>query len=504
MRAFNASKVIVWAWSLSFLFLAACGSETKSPGDTSCSSTDDCQAGWICEERECVPACFDNNDCREDQFCENSVCIDAVCGNGLLEANEACDNGEANSDSAACTSQCQIATCGDTLIQAGVETCDDGNVVDGDGCDSNCIETGCGNGVVTEGEECDDGNLIDFDGCDADCTITECPPSVPEGTVCADDGIFCNGQEVCTEGFCVSNGNPCTEDDLSCTTTLCDEETAACNPLDEGNCLIDGACVADLGRNPENVCEYCDATVATDAWQSFGDDLSLENASYWMDEGASLGDSCGAGECSGGTVSCSADSLDALVCSSASEASTEVCNLLDDNCNGAYDEGFWVDSSNIGEDGTEQDFPDGADVDTPVYRTYPELSNGVISGRILPMGDVDIIRIDATENLSDIIPDAPFRAELSLSSASGSDIQNWYWLCACWSHNDPTCLYALDIEQDCRLATGTDPAELPQLIRSNNSTVLDQTTLWIRVQPYEVNIDYSCENYNIVWTIFEQ
>jgi len=432
------------------------------------------------------------------------VCVEAVCGDGVMEANETCDNGEANSNSAACTAACQIAVCGDTLILAGEETCDDGNTSDDDGCDSNCSETGCGNGVVTSGEECDDGNLIDFDGCDADCTFTECPPSVPEGTVCGDDESFCNGPEVCTEGFCVSAGNPCTEDGLSCTSTLCDEEVDSCNPLDAGNCLIDGACAADLARNPENICDYCDVSVATDAWQSFGDDLILDDASYWMDEGASLGSSCGAGACTDGEVVCNPDALDDLVCSTASLASTEVCNLADDNCNGAYDEGFWVDSSNVNDGGVEEDFPDGADSDTPAYRTYPELSNGVISGRILPIGDVDIIRIDATEAVSDLIPDAPFRAELTLSSASGSTWDNWYWLCACWSHNDPTCIYAMNPEQDCWLATGTEPAESGQLVRSNSSTVLDETTLWIRVEPYQVDIDYSCENYNILWTIFEQ
>ena len=163
-----------------------------------------------------------------------------------------------------------------------------------------------------------------------------------------------------------------------------------------------------------------------------------------------------------------------------------------------------MDSSNVNDGGVEEDFPDGADSDTPAYRTYPELSNGVISGRILPIGDVDIIRIDATEAVSDLIPDAPFRAELTLSSASGSTWDNWYWLCACWSHNDPTCIYAMNSEQDCWLATGTEPAESGQLVRSNSSTVLDETTLWIRVEPYQVDIDYSCENYNILWTIFEQ
>lgn len=502
--AFRGPTLIAFGISTAFLVLAACAGDSVTSDDTSCSSTADCPAGWLCENSNCVPACFDSADCKENQVCSNSVCVNAVCGDGSIEANEACDNGEANSNSAACTEDCQVAVCGDGLILAGEETCDDGNLDDADGCDSNCTETGCGNGVLTAGEECDDGNSIDYDGCDADCTFTECPPSMPDGTVCGDDGVFCNGQEVCDDGFCISNGNPCTEDDLVCTATLCDETQSACNPLDEGYCLIDGACAADMTRNSDNGCEFCDITVAVDAWQSFGSDLSLVNASYWADEGLSLGDSCGAGACAEGSVICSPDSLDSLVCDTASLSTTEVCNLEDDNCNGAYDEGFWVDSSNVGDAGVEEDFPDGADSSTPTYRTYPELSNGVISGRILPQGDVDIIRIDAVEAVSDFVPDAPFRAELTLSSASGSTWDNWYWLCACWSHNDPTCLYAMNPEQDCWLATGTNPAESGQILRSNSSTVLDETTLWIRIEPYEADLDYSCENYNLLWTIFEQ
>ena len=484
------------------LVISGCnsGSETASG---SCGDTSECGGGMVCEQGTCVPACFDASGCEPHQFCANSLCVDASCGNGEVEANEGCDNGVANSDSAACTASCTVAQCGDAFIFAGEETCDDGNTVDDDGCDSNCKPTGCGNGVVTSGEACDDGNLIDYDGCDSDCTITECPPSMAEGALCGDDGIFCNGPEICSDGSCVSAGNPCVEDALDCTPVLCDEDGAACNPLSPGHCLIAEICVTNFERNPENSCEYCDPDESPSEWQSFGEDLTLSPAAYWFDEGAALGNSCGVGACTGGTVVCGAPAFDALVCTTSTQASSEVCNLLDDDCDGAYDEGFWVDSSNVNENGEEEDFPDAASSETPAYKTYPDISNGVISGRILPAGDVDIIRIDATEDLSDIAPDAPFRAELVLSSASGSNSDNWYWLCACWSHNDPTCLYNLDVENDCWLATGTSPAEPPVLIRENNSTVLDLTTLWVRVQPYMADIDYNCNPYNLAWTIFE-
>jgi len=56
-------------------------------------------------------------------------------------------------EGAAAPSACP-SPCGNGRLDAG-EACDDGNLVDGDGCDSNCTPTGCGNGIVTAGEECE-------------------------------------------------------------------------------------------------------------------------------------------------------------------------------------------------------------------------------------------------------------------------------------------------------------------------------------------------------------
>ena len=63
---------------------------------------------------------------------------------------------------------CIKTDCGDGLIQA-LEACDDGNIKDGDGCNFECksIEI-CGNGVRDVGEVCDDGNNDNKDKCSAD------------------------------------------------------------------------------------------------------------------------------------------------------------------------------------------------------------------------------------------------------------------------------------------------------------------------------------------------
>jgi cysteine-rich repeat protein len=56
----------------------------------------------------------------------------AYCGNGQLEAGEACDDGN-QVDNDACTNVCKLASCGDGIIYGTYEQCDDGNDSNGDG-----------------------------------------------------------------------------------------------------------------------------------------------------------------------------------------------------------------------------------------------------------------------------------------------------------------------------------------------------------------------------------
>ena len=65
-----------------------------------------------------------------------------LCGNGKVEAGEACDLGPKNSNAGACTAACTKAICGDGLVQQGVEACDDANALDGDGCNKGCVLSG--------------------------------------------------------------------------------------------------------------------------------------------------------------------------------------------------------------------------------------------------------------------------------------------------------------------------------------------------------------------------
>jgi cysteine-rich repeat protein len=97
--------------------------------------------------------------------------------------------------------------CGNGVVEAG-EACDDGGIISGDGCSSTCaVEPGwictgqpsacgatsvCGDGVLEGGEECDDGNAVAGDGCSPACTfdgLFATPGSVLVTEVLANPGV---------------------------------------------------------------------------------------------------------------------------------------------------------------------------------------------------------------------------------------------------------------------------------------------------------------------------
>ena len=93
-----------------------------------------------------------------------------LCGNGVLDPDEDCDDGPANSDTEpdACRTDCREAQCNDGVLDPmHGEECDDGgnNGSDPNACRVTCVLPSCGDGTQDKGEACDDGNREWGDTC---------------------------------------------------------------------------------------------------------------------------------------------------------------------------------------------------------------------------------------------------------------------------------------------------------------------------------------------------
>ncbi|MBX3273783.1 MAG: hypothetical protein KF729_26195 [Sandaracinaceae bacterium] len=242
--------------------------------------------------------------------CRAGVCETSgpECGDGAIDDGEECDDGNRTAFDGCepdCTFTCRAdAECDDGLVCNGAErcgvsahVCEPGTPAEpgtecttADIADGVCIATatgvrcanaGCQNGVLEEGEECDDGNEASGDGCEPDCTFT-CRADAD-----CDDGSFCTGAETCDLAThrCVAGTEPSCDDDNACTENLCDDEAAACaNPLidndGDGHAPVElGACGTDCNDRRDDV--YPGAEELCDGIDNNCNGMTDESAPTW-------------------------------------------------------------------------------------------------------------------------------------------------------------------------------------------------------------------------------
>lgn len=275
-----------------------------------------------------------------------SVCL-PVCGDGMTVGSEVCDEGSANG-CGSCNEDCTAigsigAVCGDGTVCSGVELCDDGFLDDCGTCNADC--TAAGAGAVRDGlicpelEECDDGNSDGGDGCDPsgviedgwactgepsvcsppacandeDCLVGErCDISSSTCVACAATGEACSGSIACCSGICDLSGGTCVE-------------CVADSDCDDGSSCTTDAC--HLG----GTCSH--TAVETTCTNGLDDDCDGQVDCADTDC-ASCG--CVDSDADGYTV-CGGDCGDANPNVNPGEA--EVCNSMDDDCDGTVDEG---------------------------------------------------------------------------------------------------------------------------------------------------------------------
>ena len=212
-----------------------------------------CDNGQFCDgEESCDPQDpnADPNGCVAGTAPDCSV----VNNDGIACTDDTCDP-LANTGAGSCVNVPNHTSCDDGLFCNGVEVCGaigceslgDPCVVLGLACDEDI--DGC---VCEEDADCDDGNPCTDDSCpDLLCVHTD------NDTASCDDGLFCNGEEVCSAGVCLSSGDPCSN-----VTAACDDGVDGCVCGNEADCDDDNPCTDDAC--PAEVCIHTDNTASCD------------------------------------------------------------------------------------------------------------------------------------------------------------------------------------------------------------------------------------------------
>jgi streptogramin lyase len=311
----------------------------------------------------CTPAlCDDGNPCTQDACRDDGTCthtpMDALCpDDGVSCTTARCDamrgcvheaDDAACDDGIACTiDRCGVAGC---MHVADDSACDDGVTCTRDSCGgvAGCIhapdDTLCGSGQLCRVDRgctdpprcsspsdprCDDGVPCTTDRCDL--ATGRCVYEA-DASMC-DDGVFCNGEHACAPfRGCVLVSVPSCDDGIPCTIDQCNEEMRRCESIPERRLCDDGVfcngaerCDPSAGGCVEGTAPSCDD----------GDACTVDVCDPRMDRCRSTivdadGDGDGAASCGGGDC----DDAD----SSRSSLTAEVCDGVDQDCDGRVDE----------------------------------------------------------------------------------------------------------------------------------------------------------------------
>ena len=174
---------------------------TDAGGSGECGRCDDgnaCNGLERCVGSECVqgpvPTCDDGFDCTVDYCDAASGCghqpVDGLCDagpGGRCDIAQGCQYDVCDASTCTAENGCQDARCeGTTCLRESRCTGDQ------ECCGTECVAPGCDDSDPCTDDSCGAG------GCEHAANSASC-----------DDGVFCNGVDVCAGGSCSSPGSPC-------------------------------------------------------------------------------------------------------------------------------------------------------------------------------------------------------------------------------------------------------------------------------------------------------
>ncbi|WP_236517056.1 vWA domain-containing protein [Sandaracinus amylolyticus] len=321
---------------------ASCGSTLGEcrPGTLTCSAgTLTCTGGVTPMGETCDGEDDDCDGATDESIPSSGSCGSAVgeCDTGALQcvggtftcvgdrgpADELCNGLDDDCDTrtdegnpgggASCGTDVGECTPGTSACVGGVLTCSGGTTGAAETC--NTRDDDC-DGLVDEGNP----------GGGARCGASDVGECDFGALACTGGTLVCVGETTGTGEICDGRDNDCDthvdEDDPE-GGAACGVDTGECNP-GTTHC-VSGALVCDGGRGPTaEVCNGLD-----------------DDCDGVEDEGIPVGAPCGSdvGECSPGVNICRDG---ALQCEGEIGPVAEICNLLDDDCNGSIDEGLGI------------------------------------------------------------------------------------------------------------------------------------------------------------------
>jgi cysteine-rich repeat protein len=205
-------------------------------GADGCRGPEECDDGFFCNGAELCErgTCRPNPElpCTDNLLCTQNLCDEENDQCRTIAEDSACAVGQVCDPKVGCFLRIGCAEdvdCDDALACNGLERCRAGECAPGEPvvCDDAvaCSQDSCDDDdgacrVVPDHTRCLEGELCSLqDGCGP-------RPPCQRNDDC-DDGFFCNGGEVCTDGVCLPGAPPEVDDGVECTVDRCDERVGA-------------------------------------------------------------------------------------------------------------------------------------------------------------------------------------------------------------------------------------------------------------------------------------